>query len=449
MSQPMPRRRLSTLPLPLLAALTGLLAAPLAGAQSLKALHEMAQGHDATFLAARATAESARHRSAQAEALQRPSVGLQSSYTRTGSDTPLYDTRANTAASVGLSATQSLYNRPNTLTIDKARKAFDLAEADLSSAEQDLTIRVAQAYFDVLIAQDALSTARASKASIGEQLASARRNFEVGTATITDTREAQARFDLATAQEIAADNDLRTKRLALEQLVGRPDVQPLGLRPAASLPEPGERIETWVDKTEQSPPVRKARLAHEIARLETERTQAGHLPTVDLQGQIASTNNRGTGAVSYGGAGTSRSNSVGVTLKMPLYSGEAIQNQVREALALEEKARNDLEAARRSVAQATRQLFLGVRSGSAQVRALEAAETSSRLALEATQLGYKVGVRVNLDVLNAQTQLYTTQRDLARSRYDVLLNSLRLRQAAGTLGASDIEAISALLDAPR
>jgi outer membrane protein len=449
MSPQMPRRPHPNSRLSLLAALTVLLATPLAEAQSLKALHEMAQGHDATFLAARASAESARHRSAQAEALQRPSVGLQGSYTQSGSDTPLYDTRSNTAASVGVSATQSLYNRQNALTINKARKALDLAEADLSTAEQDLAIRLSQAYFDVLIAQDALSTARASKASIGEQLASAKRNFEVGTATITDTREAQARFDLATAQEIASDNDLRTKRLALEQLVGRTDVQPLGLKPAALLPEPGERIEAWVDKTEQSPTVRKARLAHEIARLETARTQAGHLPTVDLQGQIASTHNQGTGAVSYGGAGSSRNHSIGVTLKMPLYSGEAIQNQIREALALEERARNDLEAARRSVAQATRQLFLGVRSGSAQVRALEAAETSSRLALEATQLGYKVGVRVNLDVLNAQTQLYTTQRDLARSRYDVLLNSLRLRQAAGTLDASDIDAISALLDAPR
>jgi len=134
---------------------------------------------------------------------------------------------------------------------------------------------------------------------------------------------------------------------------------------------------------------------------------------------------------------------------MPLYTGDAIQNQVREALALEEKSRNDLEAARRGVAQATRQLFFGVQSGAAQVKALEAAETSSRLALDATKLGYKVGVRVNLDVLNAQTQLYSTQRDLARARYEVLLNSLRLRQAAGTLNPADIDAVSTLLGTSR
>ena len=450
MSLPTPPALFKTLRLPLLlTALAATLATPLAGAQSLKELHELARGHDAAFLAARAGAESARHRSAQAEALQRPNVGLQGSYTRSSSDTPLYDSRSNTAAVVGLSATQTLFNRQNTLTIDKARRALDLAEADLSSAEQDLTLRVAQAYFDVLIAQDALSTARASKTAIGEQLASAKRNFEVGTATITDTREAQARFDLATAQEIAADNELRTRRLALEQLVGRADLKPLGLKPTTALPLPGEGIESWVEKTEQSPSVRKARLAHEIAKLETRRTQAGHLPTVDLQGQLASTNNRGSGALSAGGAGTTTSNSIGVTVRMPLYTGDAIQNQVREALALEEKSRNDLEAARRGVAQATRQLFLGVQSGAAQVKALEAAETSSRLALDATKLGYKVGVRVNLDVLNAQTQLYSTQRDLARARYEVLLNSLRLRQAAGTLNPADIDAVSALLGTSR
>ncbi|NRT55511.1 TolC family outer membrane protein [Sphaerotilus uruguayifluvii] len=435
--------------LPLAASLLLAALALPAGAESLKEVVELARGYDATYLAARASAESTRYKSAQAEALQRPNVGLQGGYTRSASDTPLYGSRANTAASLGLVASQPLYNRQNSLTIDKARKALDIAEADLASAEQDLSIRVAQAYFDVLVAQDALTTARASKTAISEQLASAKRNFEVGTATITDTREAQARFDLATAQEIAADNDLRTKRLALDQLVGRVNVQPQGLGAPTALPVPAEGIESWVEKTEDSPSVRKARLAYEIARLETRRTEAGNLPTVDLQGQLATTNNRGSAAVSSGGAGTTTSNSIGVTVKVPLYTGQAIQNQVREAVSLEEKARNDLEAARRAVAQVTRQVFFGVQSGAAQVKALEAAETSSRLALDATKLGYKVGVRVNLDVLNAQTQLYSTQRDLAKARYDVLLNGLKLRQAAGVLAPTDIDTVSSLLGAAR
>jgi outer membrane protein len=130
---------------------------------------------------------------------------------------------------------------------------------------------------------------------------------------------------------------------------------------------------------------------------------------------------------------------------MPLYSGGAIDNRQKETIALEEQSRNFYEAARRIVAQTTRQAFFGVQSGQAQVKALEAAESSSKLALEATQLGYRVGVRVNLDVLNAQTQLFTTQRDLARARYDVILNGLKLRQAAGVLAAGDVEATNALL----
>ena len=433
-----------------IAAAAMLLAAGLCGtasAQSFKEVVEAARAYDAAYLAARAAADASRHKAAQADALERPTVGLQAGLTRSGNDTPLYNSRSNTAGTLGVVASQPLFNRQNALTIDKARKAQDVAQADLLGAEQDLIVRVAQAYFDVLAAQDTLATARASRTAISEQLASAKRNFEVGTATITDTREAQARFDLATAQELAADNDLRTKRLALDQIVGRSGLQPHGLALPVALPVPAETVEAWVEKTEESPSVRKARMAYEIAKLETRRTDAGHMPTVDLQGQIGAANNRGSGAVSAGGAGTSTNHSIGVTLKLPLYTGQAIDNQVREAVSLEEKSRNELDAARRAVAQATRQVYFGVQSGAAQVRALEAAEASSKLALDATKLGYKVGVRVNLDVLNAQTQLYSTQRDLAKARYDVLVNGLKLRQAAGALTPTDVEAVSGLLTA--
>ena len=132
-------------------------------------------------------------------------------------------------------------------------------------------------------------------------------------------------------------------------------------------------------------------------------------------------------------------------VNLPIYSGYSVQNRIKETLSLEERSRNDLEAARRAVAQATRVNFFGYQSGQAQVKALEAAESSSKLALEATQLGYRVGVRVNLDVLNAQTQLFTTQRDLSKARYDVLLSGLRLRQASGTLQPTDINAVNAML----
>ncbi|NYG31098.1 TolC family outer membrane protein [Sphaerotilus montanus] len=428
----------------LAAAVLTTLSAPVA-AENLKEVYEAAKAYDATYLASRAAAESSRYKAAQADALVRPSVSLQAGVANAGTDTPLFGTRSTNTASLGLVATQPLFNRSNGFTIDKARKALDIAQADLASAEQDLAVRVAQAYFDVLAAQDTLATARASKTAISEQLASAKRNFEVGTATITDTREAQARFDLATAQEIAADNDVRTRRLALDQIVGRVGLQPNGLMLPVTLPAQPDPVDAWVDRSDESPSVRKARLAYDIAKLETQRTDATRLPTVDLQGQLGGAHNSGSGASSSGGTGTSISRSVGVTLKVPLYTGNAIENQVREAVSLEEKSRNELEAARRAVTQATRQVYYGVQSGTAQVKALEAAEASSKLALDATKLGYKVGVRVNLDVLNAQTQLFSTQRDLAKARYDVLVNSLKLRQAAGVLTASDIDGVNALL----
>lgn len=429
------------------AAVLTTVSAPVA-AENLKEVYEAARAYDATYLAARAAAESSRYKAAQADALARPTVSLQAGLTRAGTDTPLFGSRSTNTGSLGLVAVQPLYNRPNGFTIDKARKALDIAQADLATAEQDLAVRVAQAYFDVLAAQDSLATARASKTAISEQLASAKRNFEVGTATITDTREAQARFDLATAQEIAADNDVRTRRLALDQIVGRTGLQPNGLTLPVTLPVQTDSVEAWVDRTEESPSVRKARLAYEIAKLETQRTDAVRLPTMDLQGQVGGAQNSGSGASSSGGTGTTINHSVGVTLKMPLYTGNAVENQVKEAVSLEEKSRNELDAARRAVAQATRQVYYGVQSGSAQVRALEAAEASSKLALDATKLGYKVGVRVNLDVLNSQTQLFTTQRDLAKARYDVLVNSLKLRQAAGVLTAGDVDGVNALLTGP-
>jgi outer membrane protein len=421
----------------------GAAAAVPAHAQSLVELYEAARGYDATYLAARALADSAQYRLAQVEALQRPSASLSASAGKTRVDPPASITNPTggaisyTAASLALQGRQPLFNRANDATVEQARKSFELASADLEASEQDLIIRISQAYFDVLAALDTLGTTRTSKAAISEQLASAKRNFEVGTATITDTREAQARFDLASAQEIAAENDLVTKRIALDQLVGRSNVAPKGLAVPVALPstQPAS-VQDWVQRADaEHPSVRRATLALDIAKLETDKARAGHLPTVDAVGSVSSNHTTGT-------TGTA---SVGVQLNLPLFAGYSIQNRVKETLVLEEKSRNDLDAARRGVAQGTRQAYFGVQSLQAQVKALEAAESSSQLALEATQLGYRVGVRVNLDVLNAQTQLYTTKRDLAKARYDVLVGGLRLRQAAGVLKPDDVASVNQLL----
>jgi outer membrane protein len=418
-------------------------------AQSLQEIYEAARTYDAAYLAARAQADSAQYRAAQADALRLPNVAATGSASRVETDLPTNLLTNPTGAPVSTSlanaeivARQPLFNRDNAARISQAEAQLQAALADLQIAEDELLVRVAQTYFDVLVAQDALAAAKANRLANAEQLASAKRNFEVGTATITDTREAQARFDLGTAVEIAADNDLSTKRVALDQLVGRTNVAPKPLAVPVSLPAlaPSGIDELVAQAQSIHPSVRKADLALTFAKLETERARAGHLPTLDAVARAAATR------VSGGSSpGTSSTASLGVQFNLPIYSGYSVQNRIKETLSLEERSRNDLDAARRAVAQATRINFFGYQSGQAQVAALEAAESSSKLALEATQLGYRVGVRVNLDVLNAQTQLFSTQRDLSKARYDVLINGLRLRQSSGTLRTTDINAVNAML----
>ncbi len=436
--------------------LTLALSLALAGAsqaQSLQEVYEMARTHDAAYQSARSQYEANLAKAEQGKAALRPTVGLSAGASSTqfesqpirGSIGTSQD-RSFSTQTAGINASQPLYRPANLATYRQSQKTLELAQAALNQAEQDLIVRVSQAYFDVLAAQDSLTFVKAQKAAVAEQLASAKRNFEVGTATITDTREAQARFDLVTAQEIAADNDLRVKTMALELLVGKPGLRPHRIQSTATLPAvDGQGIDTWVNQSERAhPAIRLARTNLEVAKLETEKAQAGHKPTVDLtMGYNTQRNINGTAvtlASSQINIGT-----VGVNASLPLFSGFATQNRIRETVALEEKARLDLEGAQRQVAQATRTAYLGLQSGLSQVKAYEAAEASSQSALDANKLGYQVGVRINIDVLNSQSQLFQTKRDLAKARYDVLVGQLRLRQAAGVLKAEDLQSINRLL----
>ncbi|MDQ2778372.1 MAG: TolC family outer membrane protein [Pseudomonadota bacterium] len=423
----------------------GLFLPGLAGAQSLQTLYTAARGYDATYQGALATARAAEFREQQSEALNRPIVTLQAGASTGQADYPYNSGLKNsTSANGALNGRLPLFNRANDATIEQARRQLDAAKADLSAAEQDLIVRVAQAYFDVLAAEDALTTARTSKKGIVEQLASAKRNFEVGTATITDTREAQARSDLADATELQTENDLRARRIALDTVVGTPNVRPYQLAtPLPPLALQPANVEEWVSAAlAQHPAVLRAQVALEVAQLETKKARAGDLPTVDAVAGVSSQDSRGNG-VAF--TGRTNSASVGVQLNWTLYNGNLTQNRVGETLALEDKSQSDLSAAKRGVAQNTRVAFYNFLTGQAQVRALEAAEASSKLALEATQLGYKVGVRVNLDVLNSQTQLFTTQRDLARARYNLVVSRLLLLQASGQLAPADVDVVNRLL----
>jgi outer membrane protein len=453
---------------PLVGALVLAFGAAGAQAQSLTEVVNAARSYDATYLGARSSADAAHYRYEQSRAAHLPTANLQIQAARQGSVTPTVievsaptptnpdgvatvpttETTFSNSAGATVTASQTIYNRQNDIAIDQAQKLEDAAQSQLAQAEQDLIVRVAQAYFNVLAAADALQSVEGNSKAIAEQLASAKRNFEVGNATITDTREAEARADLARSQQISAENDLLVAKVTLDQLVGRNGVMPHPLTlPAMLPPVMPSQASDWVMLAESdNPGIKQAQLALDVAELETARAKAGHLPTLVAGASYG--RNRQKDSFSPGGGsltGTGANTSLALTLNVPLFAGFSIQNRVRETVALEQKARTDAEGIHNSVVLGARTAFLGALTQRAQVQALEAAESSSRLALDATVLGYKVGVKVNLDVLNAQSQLYSTQRDAAGARYQYLVSTLKLRQAAGNLTSNDLLPIDALL----
>lgn len=427
-----------------------LLVAPAANAQNLSTLFKAATTFDATYAAAKAQAEASRARANQAKAGVLPSFGLGAGVSRSSQEViPDIGTRSDRsfgARSMSLSLSQPLYRPGNWATYEQGKRQLDLADAVLAAAEQEVMIRLSQAYFDVLAAQDTLVFIGAQKVAITEQLASAKRNFEVGTSTITDTREAQARYDLIGAQEVSAQNDLRIKTLVLESVSGVAGVQPKPLTTVATLPEAASgSLDEWVARAVAThPTVKQAQLAVEVAKLEVDKASVAHQPTVDLTASYGKSQNPGgSGSSAIGSRATS--GSIGLSLNLPLFAGFAHENRIKETLALLDKAQSDLTNAERSVAQAVRAAYLGTQSLAGQIKALQAAEASSQSALDANRLGYQVGVRINIDVLNSQTQLFQTKRDLAKARYDYLVAGLRLRQAAGQLASADLDRVNGLL----
>lgn len=427
-----------------------------AQAADLLQVYQQALANDATYASARSSVEAGRERITQGRSGLLPTISANGANTRnTGDFTPFNvgavdviggvpvvsqkrdtDFHSNTYT---VALTQPLFNLGLWQTYQQSKLAQAQAEATFAQARLDLITRVAQAYFDVLTAQDNLTSTQAQKVATTEQLASAKRNFEVGTQTITDTHEAQAAYDLVVAQEFAAINDLDNKRAALQVIIGQApgELAPLRAGVTIAAPEPAA-VDPWISSAEgQNFAVISAQLSLEIAKREIARNRANHLPTVNL---TAATQHSSQTA-----SGTQKTNAIGVTWNVPIFNGFAITSKVRETIALEDKARNDLEATKRLASQNARQAFLGMNSGLAQVKALEAAEVSSKSSLDSNKLGYQVGVRINIDVLNAQRQLYATQRDLSRARYDTIMNGLRLKSAAGTLKEEDLAPVNALL----
>ncbi len=425
-------------------------AGPVFAADLLETYHT-ALSNDPVFAAAHQARLAGQEKLPQGRSLLLPSINLNANTTYNDSSTtyggmtpfPSGTNRYNSYG-YGVNLVQPLYREQNRVLYSEAGLQVTQSEIQFKIAEQDLILRVAQAYFDVLMAQDNVQLSGAQKAAISEQLEQARRNFEVGTSTITDTHEAQARYDLTSAQEIAAQNNLEVKQRALQQLTnampGR--LRQLGAQFNPEILQPND-MEKWVDDALQhNLQLDVARVAADLAEKEVARNRGEHYPTVDL---VASHTQNNSSGGNLGVSSDTRTSSIGVQLNIPLYQGGVISSRQREAEASRERARDDLENARRTAALQARQTYLGMVNGIAQVRALQQALKSSESVLEASKLGQEVGVRTNLDVLNAQQQLYSTRRDLYQAEYNYLMSQLKLKAAVGTLSVDDLQRVNQAL----
>jgi outer membrane protein len=425
-----------------------MLAQPLWAADLIQIYRE-ARENDAAYAAARSTLDAGRERTPQARAGLLPTLSLSGNTVWNEND--LYFRDSSTTRNLNfnsngytLALSQPLFRWQNWVAFDQSKYQVAQAEAAFVQAGQDLILRVAQAYFDVLYAIENLNAVRTTKASIEQQLESAKRNFEVGTATIVDSQEAQSRFDLAVAQEIAAESELEVRQRTLQAIIGREPGALAPLRRNAEIPQPQPAdMKQWASAAEAGNiNVQIQTAALEIAAREVERQRAGHYPTVDLVANVG----KSTAFATVGGQLETEFQNVGVQLNLPIFQGGLVASRQTEASANRAATESTLEQTRRNAALLARQNYLGSVNGLAQVRALKAALVSSQSSLESNRLGFDVGVRINIDVLNAETQVLVTRRDLARAVVDTLLSQLRLKAAVGNLSEDDVLEINALLD---
>ena len=422
-----------------------------AQAADLLSLYREAANQDPAVASARASLQASRERVEQAEAANGFSAGINA-----GTNANYFDLhvrtqpRAQTDRGYLTASVQAYVNKPlirpaNNVAIEQAVASVTLFELSLQAAQMDVANRLSQAYFDVLLAQDNVALVQSQKAAVAEQLAQAKRNFEVGTATIVDTNEAQARYDQVIAQEIAAQNELDRTRWALRNVVGRYEINLKRLRTTTLMPAPNPaNMEAWVTRAEREAyAVRIALQTLSVSEFDVRRAQTGKDWTLDATANI--TNSQSTASTTSGFGTWANTGLIGLTFNWPFDISGGVNARIREALALVDKNRNDIESARRSAGFNVRQSYLGVTSGVAGVAAQQQALKSAETLLASTKLGLEVGVRTNLDVLNAQQQVTLVQRDLALARYNTLLNELRLKAATGVLREDDIRATNAYL----
>lgn len=334
-----------------------------------------------------------------------------------------------------LSLQQPVFHRDRYLQLEQADKRLKQAQLEVDVAWQALLLRVSERYFGVLAAADTLTFARAERESLAGQLEQTKQRFDVGLVAITDVQEAQAGFDRAVAQVITAENALENAREALREVTGEAPRALAGLSEDVPLDRPTpDDLEQWTDQAlKQNLSVAAAQLASEVAAEDINIASAGHYPSIDIEGGQAYSSRGGQfGATEISGS------DIGIRLNVPLYEGGAVVSRTRQATQSHAAAVDRLEQARRATYRNAREAFLGVVTQISSVYALRQAVVSSATALESTKAGFEVGTRTSIDVVTAERGLSQARRDLSRARYDYVLNLLRLKQAAGTLGPEDI-----------
>jgi len=420
------------------------LASPACGEDLLQIYREALRA-DPAIAVAKATWIASQEKLPQARSLLLPSASLSANANYNNSNATIKsDPREHVSTNSGfanatVSASQPLFRQQNLIAYDQAKAFVTQADSALGIAQQDLIIRVAVTYFDILLAQFNIELAESQKKAVSEQLAQAKRNFEVGVATITDTNEAQAKYDAIVAQEITVRNEYDNRLTALRAIIGRypKDLKKLGGGLVPALPEPNV-AEYWVDRAlTENLSVQIAQYNFDIATLEVDRAKAANYPTVDLVASYGAQGSRYSGSLS---ADTnSRSGEIGVQLAIPLYTGGFNSSRIREAIALQERSRQEFEGARRAALFQAQTGFAGVNSATASVKAFEQAVVSAESALASNILGQEVGVRTFLDVLTVQQNVYSTRRDLADAYFKYLISVLRLKASVGALTEQDIE----------
>lgn len=415
--------------------------------------YRLALAYDARLAAAEAARTAGREKLPQGRALLLPSLALAADSTYNDLDvsprqpSPLLQsgTRRYNSHQYGVVLRQPLYRKTNLAQYRQSQALAAQADTGFAVARQDLILRTAQAYFDVLLAEDTLRYLEAQQAAIGALRDRMQRAFDAGTVAITDVREAEARADLVRAQEIGARNELEFRREALAKLTGAPPRGLAALREALAFapPQPPDP-QHWMDAAEQSGlAVALALETEEIARQEWEARRGAHFPTLDLAASYGDTSQNNS---LFGLGYDTTARSIGLQLQMPLYAGGALSAQAREAAARYEQARQELAETRRQARLDAREVYLRLASGLAQVPAFGQVVVSSETSLAATARGLETGTRTALDVLNTQQQLYGARRDFVQARHAVILAGLRLKAVVGQLSEEDLAAVNQLLE---